>query len=207
MIGSRVSRESLKVGKSESSLLVRCVASGLSVLRTFGLIILFTACTNKGKVPSDVLSQEDMGKVMWDMIQADRFSLQYLTRDTSLNIKTENFKLYEQVFQVHKITRDEFIHSYKFYLSRPDLNKVIFDTLAARGDRRRTELYKMDSTEKKLADSLKKKIGDSTAKKIIDSTRKLVDSIRKSGDTTRKKSPLIKPNRVRFKKPIQKPVP
>lgn len=165
------------------------------------------SCSDKNKVPSDVLSQEDMGKVMWDMIQADRFSLQYLTRDTSLNIKTENFKLYEQVFQVHKITREEFIHSYKFYLSRPDLNKVIFDTLAVRGERRRSEIYKIDSTEKKLADSLTKKIGDTTAKKILDSTRKLVDSIKKSGDTTLKKPLFAKPNRMRFKKPVKKLIP
>jgi hypothetical protein len=202
MIGKSESR---KVGKSESISSNKCIASGLSVLRTFGLIFLFVACTNKDKVPTDVLSQEDMGKVMWDMIQADRFSLQYLTRDTSLNIKTENFKLYEQVFQVHKITRDEFIHSYKFYLSRPDLNKVIFDTLSARGERRRTEIYKKDSTDKKLADSLAKKIGDSTAKKIVDSAKKVVDSIKKSGDTTWKRPPLIKPHRMRFKKPV-KPV-
>jgi hypothetical protein len=165
------------------------------------------ACTNKDKVPSDVLSKEDMGKVMWDMIQADRFSLQYLTRDSALlkdssrNIKTENFKLYEQVFQLHKITREEFIHSYKFYLSRPDLHKVIFDTLSVRGERRRAEVYKIDSTERKIADSVKK-IADSTAKKIVDSTRKVVDSIKKSGDTFRKISPFIKPNRKRIKKPI-----
>jgi len=202
------SRESRKVSRSVSISLSRCIASGLSVFRTFGLVILFVACTNKGKVPSDVLSQEDMGKVMWDMIQADRFSLQYLTRDstiikdTSRSIKTETFKLYEQVFQLHKITREEFIHSYKFYLSRPDLNKVIFDTLSARGERRRAEIYKVDSTEKKIADSTAKKIADSTAKKMLDSTRKLVDSIKKSGDTTRKIPPFIKPVRKRIRKPI-----
>lgn len=169
---------------------------------TFGLLIVFAACTNKDKVPSDVLSQEEMGKVMWDMIQADRFSLQYLTRDTGKDIKTENFKLYEQVFQVHKITRDEFVHSYKFYLSRPDLHKVIFDTLSARGERKRVDIYKADSTERKIADSLSRKIADSTAKKIVDSTKKVVDSLRKKGDTTRKISPFIKPLRKRIKKPI-----
>gem|GEM_PF-770650 len=107
------------------------------------LISLAIACTNKDKIPSDVLPREEMEKVMWDMIQADRFSSQFLERDSIArkNIKTENLILYEKVFQVHKITREEFIHSFKFYLSRPDINKVLFDTMAARANRRRADVY------------------------------------------------------------------
>ena len=113
-----------------------CIAGSL-------LIFLFIACTNKDKIPSDVLSRDEMEKVMWDMIQADRFSSQFLERDSVArkNIKTETLKLYERVFQIHKITREEFVHSFKFYLSRPDLNKVLFDTLSARANRRRAEVY------------------------------------------------------------------
>lgn len=113
-----------------------CIAGAL-------LILLFIACTNKTKIPTDVLARDEMEKVMWDMIQADRFSSQFLERDSVIkkNIKTETFKLYEKVFQLHKITREEFVHSFKFYLSRPDINKVLFDSLSARADRRRTEVY------------------------------------------------------------------
>ena len=118
------------------------------------LIMLSMACTNKNKIPSDVLSREDMKKVMWDMIQADRFSTQFLERDTSKNVKTETFKLYEQVFKLHKITRDEFVYSYKFYLSRPDISKVMFDSLAAFANRQRAEIYKADPV-KKTTDTIK----------------------------------------------------
>jgi len=111
----------------------------------YSLILLLAACSNRSKIPSDVLSQEAMGKVMWDMIQADRFSIQFLTRDSSKDVKTETFKLYEQVFQLHKISREEFIRSYKFYLSRPDLNKVLFDSLASLGERQRRLVYMADS--------------------------------------------------------------
>lgn len=103
----------------------------------------FVACINKNKIPSDVLPREEMEKVMWDMIQADRFSSQFMERDSTLrkNIKIENLKQYERVFQLHKVTREEFVHSFKFYLSRPDINRVLFDTMAARANRRRTEVY------------------------------------------------------------------
>ncbi|NII27112.1 DUF4296 domain-containing protein [Pseudoflavitalea sp. X16] len=106
------------------------------------LIVLLAACTNKNKVPSDVLPREKMEKVMWDMIQADRFSSQFLEKDSAkLNVKTETFKLYEKVFLLHKITRDEFVHSFKFYLSRPDINRELFDSLSAHANNRRAEMY------------------------------------------------------------------
>lgn len=107
------------------------------------LIVLLVACTNKNKIPSDVLPREEMEKVMWDMIQADRFSSQFMERDSTLrkNIKIETLKQYERVFQLHKVTREEFVHSFKFYLSRPDINRVLFDTMAARANRRRGEMY------------------------------------------------------------------
>lgn len=107
------------------------------------LMLVLVACTNKDKIPNDVLPREEMEKVMWDMVQADRFSTQFLERDSvaKKDIKTENLKLYEKVFQVHKITREEFIHSFQFYLSRPDINKVLFDTMAARANRRRADVY------------------------------------------------------------------
>jgi hypothetical protein len=127
-------------------------ASGGRFSHTSGLILqvsaclfitLFIACTNKDKIPSDVLPRDEMEKVMWDMIQADRFSSQFLERDSvaKKNLKTETFKLYEKVFQLHKITREEFVHSFKFYLDRPDINRVLFDSLSARANRRRTEVY------------------------------------------------------------------
>lgn len=114
------------------------------------LVLAFVACTNKDKIPGDVLPREEMEKVMWDMVQADRFSSQFLERDSVArkNIKTENLILYEKVFKVHKITREEFIHSFKFYLSRPDINKVLFDTMAARANRRRADVYTNPDTAK-----------------------------------------------------------
>lgn len=121
----------------------RTAFSILPVIAGCLCVLMLVACTNKNKIPSDVLSYDEMEKVMWDMIQADRFSSQFLERDSVArkNIKTENLKLYEKVFQLHQITRDEFVHSFNFYLSRPDLNKVLFDTLSARANRRRAEVY------------------------------------------------------------------
>lgn len=136
----------IRKGRKPGTALVNTVLFAM----TFGLIAFAAACTNKNKIPSDVMTQDKMETVMWDMILADRFSSQFLERDSvaKKNIKTENLKLYERVFQVHHITREEFVRSFNFYLSRPDLNKVIYDTMTARADRRRAELYKADTLKK-----------------------------------------------------------
>lgn len=125
------------------------LGDGMLYGTVFMLIALAVACTSRNKIPSDVLEQEKMELVMWDMIQADRFSSQFLERDSTArkDIKTENLKLYERVFQLHQISQEEFVRSFNFYLSRPDLHKVIFDSMTARADRRRAELYKVDSAQ------------------------------------------------------------
>ena len=108
------------------------------------ICLLFSvACTDPEKVPKDIIPKEKMEKVLWDMMLADRYSAQFLVKDTPrINLKQETFKLYDEVFQIHKINKDQFIKSYKYYLNRPDLNKLMFDSLAVRGSRERDTMYK-----------------------------------------------------------------
>lgn len=174
------------------------------------LAAVFSACSDKNKVPSDVLDREEMETVMWDMILADRYAITYLPMDSvkRKDIKTETLKLYDQVFQVHKISREEFVKSYKFYLSRPDISKVMFDSIASRANRKRDEQYnkppeipvpsdsataaataarkldslrriKVDSLAKVRMDSVVKKRSDSLGKKKMDSVRRRLDSLAK----------------------------
>ncbi len=73
---------------------------------------------------------------MWDMIQADQFSKQFLLKDSAKsNVKIETMKLYDEVFQIHHVSKDEFQKSYQFYISRPDIFKVIMDSISAQGNR------------------------------------------------------------------------
>jgi hypothetical protein len=86
-----------------------------------------------------------MEKVMWDMLQADRYVNLYIMakKEDSPAIKQQKAaEFYEQVFRINDVTRDEFIKSYKFYLGRPDLSKIMFDSISSRADRMRNDLYK-----------------------------------------------------------------
>src|SRR5690349_3699721 len=106
-------------------------------------LLVGLGCSDPEKVPKDILPRKKMEKVLWDMMLADRYASQFLVRDSlKINVKEETFRLYDQVFQVNQINKDEFIKSYKYYLNRPDLTKVMFDSLSARGSRARDSLYK-----------------------------------------------------------------
>jgi Domain of unknown function (DUF4296) len=128
-------------------------------------VLLFTAagCSDKNNIPSGILSREKMEGVLWDMIQADQYSTLYLAKDsarmakdsthlakdsthlakdsTRINLKMETLRLYEQVFRLHQVSREEFRKSYQYYLDHPALNQVLFDSLTVKGARLRTESY------------------------------------------------------------------
>lgn len=101
-----------------------------------------TGCANRDKIPSGIISKVEMQKILWDIIQADQFSKQFIAKDSAKkNVGIETIKLYTQIFQIHHTTKEEFEKSYQFYLSRPDILKIIFDSLAVQGNRRMKEIY------------------------------------------------------------------
>ena len=104
------------------------------------IVWCLVSCTDKDRIPAGVLPKEKMQKVLWDMIEAERYRETFV-KDSSLDLKAETFKLYAQVFEIHKISKDEFIKSYKFYMSRPDIARDMFDSLATQANRRREEIY------------------------------------------------------------------
>jgi hypothetical protein len=104
------------------------------------------SCTDKDKLPAGVLPKDKMEMVLWDMIQAERYRETFI-RDSAKDLKVETFKLYAQVFEIHKVSKDAFVKSYKFYMSRPDIARDMFDSLATRANRRREEMYKPKTSD------------------------------------------------------------
>jgi hypothetical protein len=107
------------------------------------IILAFAGCTDHTKIPSGIIQKNKMEKIMWDMLQADRFATTFIItgKDTSADRRKDAAIFYERVFKINGITRDQFIRSYKFYLGRPDLTKVMFDSIAARAETRRAEVH------------------------------------------------------------------
>jgi len=116
----------------------RVIAGCLAVVLLTGI-----GCADKGSVPSGILPLSKMQTVMWDMIQADQYAALSVAKDSSghINTKTETLKLYEEVFRLHEVSREEFSKSYQYYLDHPEINQQLFDSLISQGTRLRTESY------------------------------------------------------------------
>ena len=117
------------------------------------LIGIFLSCNNSKSVPRGIIPPDKMEKVLWDMIQTDRFAIQFLSKDSAkINVKEETFKLYEEVFRNHQTNRDEFTKSFKYYMDHPELNQRLYDSMNVRGTRLREDMYKSksDSTSRPI---------------------------------------------------------
>jgi hypothetical protein len=104
------------------------------------LILIFTcACKQQGKKPV-ILTRNEMQRVIWDIMQVDEYANTYVSRDSLKNLNKERLELYLKVFRLHHITKDDFNASLKYYSSKPDEMKVIFDSLTSKGELQRRKL-------------------------------------------------------------------
>lgn len=118
------------------------------------LILSFTACINNKKIPEGIIGQNEMRKLMWELMCADAYVLDFVMKDSSRNQKQESAILYEKIFSLHSTTKETFQKSLAFYESRPDLLKTITDSL--RNDEKRVANYG-NYQKKSLTDSIHKK--------------------------------------------------
>lgn len=112
-------------------------------------IVFFSSCgdNKKGKV----IQKEAMEAVMWDMLQADAFTQNFIKKDSTKNDSVENAALQKKIFQLHHITKEDFDASYNFYSSNPNEMKIMLDSITARAERGRNKMM-MERYSKGVAD-------------------------------------------------------
>ena len=91
----------------------------------------FVSCKNDG-IPADVLAPDKMQEVYWDYLRADIYAREFISKDYSKNDTLENIKLQQQVFLLHRVSREQFYRSYDYYLSHRELLQAILDTMLVR---------------------------------------------------------------------------
>lgn len=101
----------------------------MKVVFSILIVFVFTACSRKNKIPEGILSPQKTRIIMWYLMRADEYANSYLYKNDTVDLKTERFSLYEQIFRLHSTNREKFKKSISFYQARPDLLKVITDSL------------------------------------------------------------------------------
>ena len=111
----------------------------MALLLTMAII----SCGSGEKVPKDVLEPRKMERVMTDILMAESFSESYLLLDTTKKRDEWFTGELNKVLAINHITQDQFRKSMNFYKSRPDIFKVIIDSINAKGQRNRDKIYDM----------------------------------------------------------------
>ena len=112
------------------------------------LCVLFFSVSCSNKIPKGIMPPEKMQAVVTDILIADVLNNERILKDTALKLPVENASYFQKIFQLHHISKKEFDRSYTFYLKRPDLFRVISDSVNAVLNRRNDNLIKGTDTLK-----------------------------------------------------------
>ena len=118
-------------------------------------LLLGFSCVRHNKIPEGILSQNEMHKVMWDLMRADAYLFNFVQTDSTRDVKKETAILYEKVFAIHATTQETFRKSMVFYESRPDLFKPISDSLKS-DEKRVQEIRDYDKRPRTPDSSIRK---------------------------------------------------
>jgi hypothetical protein len=99
------------------------------------LLLLLFSCSEE-KIPANVLPRQRMQSVLWDLFRADELLNQKQALDTSFKRDPAADTLYQKVYTVHGITKEQFRNSYNWYQLHPKEMKVLIDSLHAFSSRR-----------------------------------------------------------------------
>jgi hypothetical protein len=99
------------------------------------------SCSRSGQIPSDVLDQESMSAILFDISMAEGHVENAYFRDSAKSRDSILKVELDRVLLIHGVTQADFLKSYRFYRSRPHLYKVMIDSLQAQNQRDQSRMY------------------------------------------------------------------
>ncbi len=124
------------------------------------LIVIISACSSKNEVqkPEKLIDKAVMENILYDLalLQALKSYSPQKLKDNSINPKT-------YIYQKYKIDSTQFAENNKFYASKMDEYKLIFDNVAARLQKQKAQIDTIIKKEERI----KSKKNQDSAKKAI----------------------------------------
>ncbi|MFM2359778.1 MAG: hypothetical protein RLY16_1771 [Bacteroidota bacterium] len=99
------------------------------------ITFVFAACS--GNSSKEIIPIPVMKDVMWEVIQADVFTEQFMKPFAKHDFKKENAKLQLQIFNRYHVTRQQYYNSYDYYAANAEMMHVLLDSITAKGERER----------------------------------------------------------------------
>ena len=126
------------------------------------LVILFlfvNVLSCKSSVQKDILPPKKMQTILWDMMQADEMAEYNSTNDSSFKGVAKHIVYYQNIFAIHKVSRETFKKSLNYYKDHPASLKPILDSLQHFAQRLQVSDTSKKKTPKPIdSDTLKRKL-------------------------------------------------
>jgi Domain of unknown function (DUF4296) len=106
----------------------------IRILFLFLLAFSLFACSSRSSVPKGILPVPKMQAVMWDMLRADELANYNSVKDSTYRKMDRHTQLYQVIFNVHKISKDEFARSLHYYEDHPEMLSIVLDSLQKKSD-------------------------------------------------------------------------
>ena len=104
------------------------------------LVFLSLALFSCKQTERDILSKDKMEKILWDLTEADVFTQDFISKDSSKNLTLENIKLQQKIFAKYKTDKKSFYKSFKYYLKHEELLKPLLDSIVVKNGRERENI-------------------------------------------------------------------
>jgi hypothetical protein len=114
--------------------------TGLYIVLAAGFLL---AGCSQNKIPAGIIQPHEMGNMLFEITMAEEFVNSFVAKDSSKNKEAEIQKEYQKIFLLHEVTEAQFKESYDFYRSHTGIFKTLMDSLNARAQRKRNEVYQM----------------------------------------------------------------
>jgi len=107
------------------------------------------SCGGKKQNNQEIIDQDKMSNIMYDVLLAESFVESYLMKDTTLN-KDSLLKVeMDKVLKVYGITATTFSQSYLYYKSHPLELEIVMDSAHERAVRGRTDVFILRQPQKR----------------------------------------------------------
>jgi cob(I)alamin adenosyltransferase len=113
----------------------------------FLLVLLFQFACKSNETTKDILSKEVFSKTMMELSEAESFINIYVKKDSTKNATKELTKIYQQVFAINKTNSKQFMKSFEYYLSQPQIARDMMDTLQVKARKITTSILKADTAQ------------------------------------------------------------
>ena len=112
-----------------------------------GCMLFFISCQNKNDMPPGILKPDKMQAVLWDVINADAFTTEFIKKDSAKNAAKENLKLQQQIFAIHHVSKEDFYKSYDYYKAQTPVLKTILDSMITQAERKKSKNFNTKSLQ------------------------------------------------------------